>query len=81
MSEALIEPVVIDYDSLGEELTRILPQELDGGWQIAKIIEMILVVYSIPTPADASLICVQAASDYSDYLVEQLCNREEEEIH
>ena len=78
MSEALIEPVVIDYDSLGEELTRILPQELDGGWQIAKIIEMILVVY---TPADASLICVQAASDYSDYLVEQLCNREEEEIH
>ena len=69
MSEALIEPVVIDYDSLGEELTRILPQELDGGWQIAKII------------ADASLICVQAASDYSDYLVEQLCNREEEEIH
>ncbi len=31
--------------------------------------------------ADASLICVQAASDYSDYLVEQLCNREEEEIH
>ena len=31
MSEALIEPVVIDYDSLGEELTRILPQELDCG--------------------------------------------------
>ena len=81
MSEESVEPVDIDYDSLGEELHKILPQELDGEWQIAKIIEMILVVYNVPAPRDAAMICVQAASDYSDYLVEQLCNCENEEIH
>ena len=81
MSEQSVEPVDIDYDSLGEELHKVLPQELDGEWQIAKIIEMILVVYNVPAPSDASLICVQAASDYSDYLVEQFCNCEDEEIH
>ena len=71
------------FEKVSMALYESLPDELEGAWEIARIIGMVMLTYKVSSPAEASLICVEAASDYSDWLVEQSeeCTCPPEEVH
>jgi hypothetical protein len=71
------------FEKVSMALHEALPDDLEGGWEIARIIGMVLLTYKVSSPQEAALICVEAASEYSDWLVEQLeeCTCSPEEMH
>jgi hypothetical protein len=63
-----------EFEKVKGEMVAALPSEIEGPWQMSMLIGVIMAAYNVDSPQEASLICVQAASDYCDFLVEQARN-------
>jgi hypothetical protein len=58
-----------EFEKVKGELVAALPSEIEGPWQMSMLIGIIMAAYNVESPQEASLVCVQAASDYCDFLV------------
>lgn len=72
-----------EFEKVKGEMIAALPSEIEGPWQMSMLIGVIMVAYNVDSPQEASMICVQAASEYCDFLVEQSeeCTCPDGELH
>ena len=72
-----------EFEKVKQSIMSALPNEIEGPWQMSVIIGIVMAAYSVESPQEASLICVQAASDYCDFLVRQdeECTCPDGELH
>ena len=72
-----------EFEKVKQSVMGALPSEIEGPWQMSLLIGIVMAAYNVESPQEASLICVQAASDYCDFLVRQdeECTCPDGEIH
>ena len=72
-----------EFEKVKQSVMAALPNEIEGPWQMSLLIGIVMAAYNVESPQEASLICVQAASDYCDFLVRQdeECTCPDGEIH
>jgi hypothetical protein len=72
-----------EFEKVKQSIVSALPSEIEGPWQMSVIMGIIMAAYGVDSPQEASLVCVQAASDYCEFLVKQdeECTCPDGELH
>ena len=72
-----------EFEKVKRSVMEALPSEIEGPWQMSLLIGIVMAAYNVESPQEASLICVQAASDYCDFLMRQdeECTCPDGELH